>query len=49
MGSVTEMFQNLNPVTRKYLEQIERAYAKRSESIGSDVVSSFMDSKTQPP
>jgi len=28
------IFQNLNPMTKKYLQDIEKAYTKRAESLG---------------
>jgi hypothetical protein len=28
------MFKELNPLTKKYLSEIEKAYTKRSDSLG---------------
>ena len=38
----SEFFQNLNPITKQYLEQIEKAYQQRNDSIES----SAKDSKS---
>ncbi len=32
-AGTSEFFQNLNPVTKQYLNQIEKAYVYRNESI----------------
>lgn len=32
----SEFFQNLNPVTKQYLKQIEKSYVNRTESIASN-------------